>query len=94
MSDGFEERFREALNKADERFRGEHKGYLKDLLGLSKTEIDSITPDNIDLLEYERLMAVVRAATDANLSNVALMQRIKQLGGTAIKIAKLAGIPI
>jgi hypothetical protein len=61
---------------------------LNDLLGLSKDEIDAITPGTTDLKMYSVLIKVVEKASKENMSQAELMDHIKDLGEVAIKIAK------
>ena len=61
---------------------------LNDLMGLSKAEIDKITPDNTDMEVYDQLITVVKEASRINLSQAHLKQRIEDLGVIAVKIAE------
>lgn len=44
--------------------------------------------DGADQNEYERLIALVKEATQQNLGQAALVGRIKELGDVAIRIAR------
>jgi len=91
--DAWKKRVEQAVKDADASFRGEYAAELNDLLGLSKEEIDAITPDATDLTEYNRLIAVVKEASQRNLSQAQLRSQIKALGETAVKIAgKVSGL--
>ena len=70
LSDGgFDAVLGDTVTAADEAFDGAYKTELEGLLGLSKAEIDAITPsDTTDLATYERLIAVVREASRKNVS--------------------------
>jgi hypothetical protein len=57
-------------------------------MGLSRAEIDSITPDATDLQIYDKLIAVVKLASKHNLSQAQLVDNIKALGDVAVAIAK------
>jgi len=77
-------------------FQGEYKEEIEGLLGLSKEEIDKITPDTTDLEIYDKLIAVVRRASANNISQAELKNRIMELGEVAVAISKrvikLAGL--
>ncbi|MDR6300654.1 hypothetical protein [Mesonia maritima] len=81
-------RFEELFKEADKAFDGKYNKELDDLTGLSKKEVDSITPDTTDLRVYSVLIKVVENASKENLSKAQLVEDIKSLGETAIKIAK------
>ncbi len=61
---------------------------LNELAGLSRAEIDAITPDITDLQKYDDLITVVKEASRVNLSQAQLKQQIEKLGEIAVKIAK------
>ena len=61
---------------------------LNELTGLSKEEIDAITPGTSDLQMYSVLIKVVEQASKDNLSKAQLIENINELGGLAVKIAK------
>ena len=66
--DEFDALLGDAIAAADEAFNGTYKTEIEGLLGLSRAEIDAITPnDTTDLATYERLMAVVREASRKRL---------------------------
>jgi hypothetical protein len=83
-----ENRFSQLFAEADAAFNGVYKNELDKLTGLSRSEIDSITPDTEDLRVYSVLVKVVENASTENLSQAKLVQNIKELGDIAIKIAK------
>ena len=82
------ERLRRFVQKADESFNGNYKEELYQLTGLSKDEINSVTPDTEDLRTYYVLLKVVEKASRQNLTQAELVDDIKELGDVAIKIAK------
>ncbi|MFT7387211.1 MAG: ClpP class serine protease [Candidatus Endobugula sp.] len=84
----FKERLRQKMIENREAFEGEYKDQLTNLMGLSKTEIDKITPDSTDLEVYDQLITVVKEASRINLAQAELQSRIEELGDTAIKIAE------
>lgn len=85
----YRNRVRRALDQADEAFRGEYSKELNELLGLSREEIDAISPGVTDLETYERLMVVVREASRVNLAQAELVNRIRELGSVAVSIARM-----
>lgn len=82
------ERLKNLAQKADESFNGKYKNELDALLGLSKEEIDSVTPDTTDSKTYSILLKVVEEASRKNLTQAELVEDIKELGDVAVKIAK------
>ena len=84
------------LEMIHEAFQGDYKEEIEGLLGLSREEIDKITPDTTDLETYDKLIAVVRRASANNISQAELKNRIMELGEVGISIAKrvssLAGL--
>jgi hypothetical protein len=84
----FRAKLQEKLKENRESFEGTYKSEINELLGLSKDEIDSITPDITDLLVYSQLIEVVKEASRLNVSQAELKERITDLGDVAIKIAK------
>lgn len=84
------------LERGREAFKGKYKEELDELAGLSRAEIDAITPDMTDLQKYDELITVVKEASRVNLTQAQLKQNINKLGVVAIKIAKrvpsLAGL--
>lgn len=81
-------RFKEKFKQADAAFKGIYKNELEELMGLSKREIDSLTPDGTDLRVYTVLTEVVKEASSENISQAELVNNIKDLGEVAIRIAK------
>ena len=84
----FRRRVRTALDNADEAFRGEYAEEMEGLLGLSREEIDAISPGDVDLKAYDQLMAVVREASRTNVAQAELKNRIQKLGEVAVSIAR------
>lgn len=82
-----ERELREILARNREAFKGMYKDEINDLLGISREEIDAITPDTTDLETYDALIAVVKEASRRNLAQAQLKDRIQQLGDVAVKIA-------
>jgi hypothetical protein len=87
-TDDFRRRLREELRKNREAFEGAYKRELDSLLGLSREEIDRVTPDGTDLEVYDQLITVVKEASRTNVSQAELKTRIQELGDVAVSIAK------
>jgi hypothetical protein len=83
-----ENRFTDLFAQADAAFNGLYQKELNNLLGLSKSEIDAITPETTDLQTYSVLIKVVEKASKDNMSQAELIDHIKNLGEVAVKIAK------
>ena len=88
----FEDRIKQRLKENREAFEGAYSQQINELMGLSRTEIDQITPGTTDIEIYDHLISVVKEASRANISQAQLKQRIEQLGETAVKIAKLTSL--
>lgn len=86
--EGFESDLDDTLKKSREAFEGKYKKELNALTGLSKEEIDSITPGITDLQKYDELIAVVKEASRVNLQQAALKEQILKLGDIAVSIAR------
>ena len=86
------EEYRKKLKERAERnrkaFKGQYKDELNKLMGLSKKEIDEITPDTTDLEIYAQLISIVKEASAENISQAELKANIIALGEVGIKIAK------
>lgn len=80
--------FDDLFAEAEAAFDGEYKNELDSLLGLSREEIDAVTPGTTDLKTYDVLINVVKKASKDNISQAQLIDNIKSLGDVAIKIAK------
>nr|MEE4269122.1 hypothetical protein [Candidatus Krumholzibacteria bacterium] len=92
----FRQRVRRALDYADQSFRGKYREEMDALMGMSREEIDAITPEVTDLRVYDALVTVVKEASRVNLSQADLRARIEELGEVAVSIARrvpgLAGL--
>jgi len=84
----FKRKLREKMAENRKAFEGEYKNELNELMGLSKTEIDAITPDSTDMEIYDQLITVVKEASRVNLSQAQLKQRIEELGDVAVRISQ------
>lgn len=84
----FRKRIKEQLEENRKAFEGIYKDGLNELLGLSKADIDKITPDTTDMEIYDGLITVVKEASRINVSQAELKNRIEELGNIAIEIAK------
>jgi hypothetical protein len=85
---GFEDQLASALRRGREAFQGIYKKELDELSGLSRREIDEITPDITDLQKYDELVTVVKEASRGNLAQAQLKRQIENLGEVAVKIAR------
>jgi len=81
-------RFSGLFAEADAAFNGQYQKELNELMGLSKAEIDAITPGTADFQMYSILIKVVEKASRDNLSQAQLIDNIRDLGEVAVKIAK------
>ena len=84
----FRKRLEERAKVNRQAFDGIYKEEIEGLLGLSREEIDRITPDTTDLETYDQLITVVKEASAANIAQAELKNRIMELGGIAVNIAK------
>ena len=75
----------------EDTFNGIYGSELTKLSGLSISELKKVHPE-VNVIEYEKLKAVVHRASQQNLSQAALKARIHALGETAVEIAKIADI--
>ena len=84
----FRAHLRKKLEEGRHAFEGEYKDELNALMGLSRKEIDEVTPDSTDMEVYDQLITVVKEATSANIAQAELKQHIEELGDVAVRIAK------
>lgn len=84
----FEERLKKRLADNRKAFLGTYKKEIDSLHGLSKDDIDKITPDNTDMEVYAQLIEVVKEASATNESQAQLKNQILELGKIGIEIAK------
>jgi len=69
-------------------FEGQYREQIEGLLGLSREEIDRITPGTTDLETYDQLISLVKEASAENLSQADLKEHIVEMGDIAVSIAK------
>lgn len=81
-------RMREAAERTKATLNGQFEDHFRGLRGLSKEEIEVITPDRTDEEIYEVLMETVQEATQQNIQQSELIDRVKELGSVAVAIAK------
>jgi len=81
-------RLEERSREIEKAFEGEYKEQIEGLLGLSRDELDKITPDATDVEIYDKLIAVVRTASAENIQQAELKEHIIELGEIALNIAK------
>lgn len=79
------------LSSIEESFNATYKKQLDALSELSLAELHKINPD-ININDLEALYSVVQQASQQNLSQALLKERITQLGDTALEIAKVVDI--
>ena len=84
----FKERLEQRAAKNRAAFMGLYKSEIDKLHGLSKEEIDKITPDSTDMEIYAQLIEVVKEASATNESQAALKEQVLELGEIAVEIAK------
>lgn len=77
-----------AADRAEKALDGRFGQIYRELRALSPEEVDEITPGVTDQKEYERLIELVQEATEQNLSQAQLVERINELSDVAKKIAK------
>lgn len=77
-----------AADRAEKTLDGKFGGIYRDLRRLSPEDLEDITPDATHQKEYERLMALVQNATETNMSQAELGNRVRDLGDTAVRIAQ------
>ncbi|MCK5125528.1 MAG: hypothetical protein KAR42_04670 [candidate division Zixibacteria bacterium] len=88
--DAFRQKVQRRIHEDRIAFEGIYKDEIKGLLGLSKEDIDAITPDDTtDLETYDKLITIVKEASAANLAQADLVNQIKKLGDIGVKIAKM-----
>ncbi|MEH6649519.1 MAG: hypothetical protein V7707_05750 [Motiliproteus sp.] len=92
----FKARLKAKMAENRQAFEGRYGAELDQLMGLSREEIDEITPDTTDLQAYDNLITLVKEATRVNLSQAQLKAEIQALGDVAVTIAekvpRLAGL--
>jgi hypothetical protein len=86
--DAFRTKLKKRAEENRQAFNGIYKEEIEGLLGLSRDEIDQITPGTTDLETYDQLVTVVKEASAANIAQAELKDRIMELGNIAITIAK------
>lgn len=84
----YRKKLKERAKRNREAFMGRYRDELNALLGLSKEDIDKITPDTTDLEIYAQLISVVKEASADNIDQAELKNRIIELGEVGVKIAK------
>ena len=83
-----ENRFDALFAEADAAFNGAYNVALKELTGLSREEVDAVTPGTADLRTYNVLMKVVEEASRDHLSQAQLVSNIRELGEVGVRIAR------
>lgn len=81
-------RFTNLFDAADAAFNKRYSEELKQLKGLSEEEISKILPSTTNLQIYNELINIVENASQENLAQADLADKIKSLGNVAVNIAK------
>jgi hypothetical protein len=87
-----QQELKDVVKKNRAAFEGAHADDLEKLMGLSKQDLDAITPGISSVDVYAQLIDVVKAASAQNMSAAELKGRIEALGTVAVAIAKKAGV--
>jgi len=86
--EAFRRKVKKRLGAGRLAFEGAYREEIEELLGLSREELDRLTPGTSDLETYDKLITVVKEASAANIAQAELKSRITELGEVAISIAK------
>ncbi|BDW90997.1 hypothetical protein [Thalassospira tepidiphila] len=90
-------RLQAARARARDALDGQFSDIYSELRSLDPEEIKNITPDVTDEETYEELIELIQEATQQNLDNAELVDRIKEMGSVAIaiagKVTSLSGLP-
>ena len=82
---------RKRMQEIDEELAGTYGTEIAALSGLSRDEINRITPgDTTDIDTYMKLMAIVKEASRRNIAAAEVRKQIVKLGNIALEILKLA----
>lgn len=84
----FKRKLRAKMKENRKAFEGEYREQINELMGLSKADVEAVTPDTSGMEVYDQLITVVKEASSVNLSQAELKQRVEDLGGAAIQIAR------
>jgi hypothetical protein len=88
QAEKIDEKLEERAERNRKAFMGQYKDELNALIGLSKEDIDKVTPGTTDLEIYAQLISVVTEASADNIGQAELKNRIMALGEVAVEIAK------
>ncbi len=86
--EAYRKKLEKRVKQNEDAFNGLYKVELNNLLGLSRDEIDKLSPDTTDLKIYDQLIAIVKEASIHNIEQAELVNNIKSLGNIGISIAK------
>ena len=84
----FRSRVQAALDRADQAFQGQYADEIAGLLALSEADIRAVSPSPTALVDYNKLISVVKEASRVNVAQAELKQKIQGLGNVAIGIAR------
>ncbi len=87
-SEAFRRKLRKRLKENRIAFEGKYGDEIKGLLGLSREELDSLTPDTTDVETYDQLITIVKQASVNNIAQAELKNQIMKLGSLGVSIAK------
>jgi hypothetical protein len=88
--DDFRKELQEELRRNQSIFNeSENKKYLDRIQALSQAEVSAIVPKGTDSAVYNNLITVLKAATRHNVQQAELVAQIKQLGKSAVDLARL-----
>ena len=77
-----------AAERAEQALNGKFEQAARELRSLDPETIRDITPDTTDEATYEKLMVIVQEASARNVSQAKLVERIRELGQIAVRIAR------
>lgn len=77
----------EAAAETDEALKAE----LNKLKSMTRTDLEKLRPQVTDQETYDKLIAVVKEATERNEDIAQIVTRVKGLGGAAVSLAKKIG---
>lgn len=81
-------RFDDMFAEADEAFDSKYQKELNELRGFSEEELAVLIPDTTSKEVYSALIELVSQASKENMAQAQLIDRIKEMGEVAVKLAK------
>ena len=83
-----EDEMKKSADRAERAMNGRFKQTYSELNDLSSDDIARISPDITAMEKYKQLIEVVEVATEQNIAQHELIDRIRGLGDIAVNIAK------